>query len=250
MNQAPSPKRRGGFFLLPFIPEKPDTPPATNANWAWSLRRFARYAVWLLPGYAVWVGTLSLASADGANLAAYLANDRPMHVVGWVAGVWLGLLALMALTGLLVVARSRRIALTGLLVALGGALLMLPFAAVSEQSPAYGADARVLAVLGAAGYSAGWVLIGWAVIRSEVLSFGDGLLLVLAGPLVGAVGLRSDPMQTLGAIFILTAGIGIAWRAGRLVPEVRPAATPSPAGPLLPEAGAGGPLPAPNPAAP
>jgi hypothetical protein len=36
------------------------------------------------------------------------------------------------------------------------------------------------------------------------------------------VGLFSDPLQTLGAMFALTAGIGIAWRSGRLVPPARP----------------------------
>ncbi|MDG4831820.1 hypothetical protein O7627_21300 [Solwaraspora sp. WMMD1047] len=229
MTQLSRARRAGGFFLLPFIPDRPPPPPATDASWAWSLRRIARHALWLLPGYAVWLGILSLASADGANPAAYLASDRPLHLVGWVLGVWLGLLALLALTGLLVVTRTRRTALTGFLLALGGTLLTLPFAGVSEQSPAYGADARVLAVIGAIGYSAGWMVTGWAVIRSGVLTYGDGLLLMMAGPLVGVVGLFSDQLQTLGAMLALAAGIGIAWRSGRLLPAVHRAAEPPPA---------------------
>jgi hypothetical protein len=241
-------RSRGGFFLLPFVAERPPLPPATDATWAWSLRRFARHGVWLLPGYAVWTGVLSLASVE-ANPAAYLAADRPLQVVGWVLGAWLGLLALLALTGLLIVVRSRRAALTGFLMALGGTLLMLPFAGVGEQSPAYGADARVLAVFGAVLASAGWTTTGWAVLRSRVFTFGDGVLLMLAGPLVGVVGLFSDPLQTLGALFVLAAGIGIAWRSGRLIPVVARAVVPGPDAAAAPETGTGGALSTPHPAA-
>ncbi|MDM4784549.1 hypothetical protein [Micromonospora sp. b486] len=43
----------------------------------------------------------------------YPADGRPLYLVGWVASVWLGLLALLALTGLLAATRCRRVALAG-----------------------------------------------------------------------------------------------------------------------------------------
>lgn len=219
----------GGFALLPFVVERPAGLPATNATWAWSLRRFARHAVWLLPGYAVLYGLLTLTGADGANPAAFLADGRPLHLIGWVIAVWLGLLALMALTGLLVATRSRREAAAGLLVALAGALLMLPFAALPEEVSSTGA--KVLAAAGATVYSAGWLLAGWALIRSGVFSYVDGVLLMLAGPMLGVGGMFVSALQTLGAMFALASGIGVAWRAGRLVPQVHPATPADPAAP-------------------
>lgn len=225
----------GGFALLPFVVERPAGLPATNATWAWSLRRFARHAVWLLPGYAVIYGLLTLTDANGADPGAFLASGRPLHLIGWVIAVWLGLFALMALTGLLVATRSRRTAAAGLLVALAGVLLMLPFAALPEEVASTGA--RVLAAAGATVYSAGWLLAGWALITSGVFSYLDGVLLMLAGPMFGVGGMFISSLQTLGAMFALASGVGVAWRAGRLVPEVRPA---DPGRPATPPAAATG----------
>ncbi|WP_434740855.1 hypothetical protein [Micromonospora sp. SH-82] len=219
----------GGFGVLPFLVEPTPTFPATDATWAWSLRRFARAAVWLLPAYAILYGLVAWASDGGVGNDPYPADGRPLYLIGWVAAVWLGLLALLALAGLLVATRSRRTAAAGLLVGLAGTVLMLPFAGLAEQTPVFGTTARSLVLVGAACYSVGWFLTGWAVARSGAFSYGDGILLMIAAPLLGLGGALVGPLQTFGALFVLIAGIGIGYRSGRLVPAAiaRDAATAS-----------------------
>jgi hypothetical protein len=210
----------GGFALLPFFEEGSESEPqpaATDASWAWSLRRFARNAVWVLPGSAIVYGFVTFIG-DGA--APVSANGRSLPLVIWVVAIWLSLLGLMALTGLLVTARSRGTATAGLLIALAGAMLMLPFAGLPEQTPAYAGAGRALALVGASGYTVGWLLAGWAVLHSGVFSYSDGWLLMFAAPMIGIGGLLFGLLQTLGAFLVLAAGIGVAWRAGRLVPAV------------------------------
>ncbi|WDZ84118.1 hypothetical protein [Micromonospora cathayae] len=228
----------GGFGVLPFVVEPTPTGPATDATWAWSLRRFARGSVWLLPAYAILYGAVALASDGGVGNDPYPADGRPLYLVGWVAAVWIGLLALLALAGLLVTTRSRRAAAGGLLVSLAGTVLMLPFAGLAEQTPVFGTTARSLVLVGATCYSAGWALTGWAVARSGVFSLGDGGLLIVAAPLLGLGGALIGSLQTFGALFALVAGIGIAYRAGRLVPRqiVRDAAAASLSTPAPPAA--------------
>ncbi|MDM4719807.1 hypothetical protein QTQ03_09545 [Micromonospora sp. WMMA1363] len=209
----------GGFGVLPFVGEPPPAPPATNATWAWSLRRLARAAVWLLPTYAILLGLVSMASDGGIGNDPYPADGRPLYLVGWVAAVWLGLLAVLALTGLLVATRSRRAAVTGLLLSLAGTVLMLPFAGFAEQTPVFGTTARTLVLVGSACYSVGWLAIGWGVARSGMFSIGDGAMLMIAAPLLGLAGSLIGSLQTFGAIFVLIAGIGIGYRSGRLLPR-------------------------------
>jgi hypothetical protein len=238
----------GGYGVLPFVSEPSPAGPATNASWAWSLRRFARASVWLLPAYAVLYGVVAMASDGGVGNDPYPADGQPLYLVGWVAAVWLGLLALLALTGLLAATRSRRVAVAGLLVSIAGTVLMLPFAGLAEQTPVFGTTARALVLVGATFYSLGWFLIGWSVARSGMFSYGDGLMLMIASPLLGLGGALIGSLQTFGAIFVLIAGIGIGYRSGRLIPQAiaRDAASasvatagPAPGGSVP---GAGGPL--------
>lgn len=236
----------GGFGVLPFIPDPAPNSPATNATWAWSLRRLARAAVWLLPAYAVLYGCVAMASDGGIGNEPYPADGRPVYLVGWVLAVWLGLLALLALAGLLVTTRSRRSALGGLLSSLAGTVLMLPFTGLAETTPVFGTEARTMVLAGAFVYSVGWLLTGWAVARSGVFSYGDGFLLMIAAPLLGIAGALIGPLQTFGAMFVLAAGIGIGYRAGRLLPSaiMRDAASASVATTTaaVPPGGGGGPL--------
>ncbi|MFY1703143.1 hypothetical protein ACN28G_15590 [Micromonospora sp. WMMA1923] len=208
----------GGFGVLPFLVDPTPAGPATNATWAWSVRRFARAAVWLLPAYAVLYGIVAMASDGGVGNDPYPADGRAVYLVGWVAAIWLGLLALLALTGLLAATRSRRTAAAGLLVSIAGTVLMLPFAGLAEQTPVFGTTARALVLVGATCYSVGWFLTGWAVARSGTFSYGDGGMLMIAAPLLGLGGALIGSLQTFGAIFVLIAGIGIGYRSGRLVP--------------------------------
>ncbi|WP_178135027.1 hypothetical protein [Phytohabitans houttuyneae] len=206
-------------------PESSPIGAVTNATWAWSVRRFARALMWTLPGYAVAYGAVTLGRWDGLAPLPYLENGRVFHLLGWVVAVWLGIMALVALAGLLAAARSRRSAAIGLMVGLTGTVLWLPFAALPADTPVYGLDARTLSLAGAALYSAGWLLAGWAVVHSGLFSKSDGLLLMLAAPMVGVAGQLVGPLQTVGAIFTLAAGIGMSWTAGRFVPSVH--ATPT-----------------------
>ncbi|GAA4168105.1 hypothetical protein GCM10022251_58310 [Phytohabitans flavus] len=202
------------------VAERSSIASVTNATWAWSMRRFARGLMWTLPGYAVVYGAVTLGRWDGGAPLPYLENGRILHLVGWVVAVWLGLLALVAMASLLAAARSRRAATMGLMVGLTGAVLWLPFAALPRDTPVYGLDAHTLSLAGAAVYSAGWLLAGWSVMYSGLFNKSDGLLLMVAGPMVGVAGLLVGPLQTVGAIFILAAGIGMSWTAGRIVPSV------------------------------
>ncbi|MEV6708063.1 hypothetical protein [Micromonospora wenchangensis] len=219
----------GGFGVLPFVGDPGPAAPATDASWAWSLRRLARAAVWLLPAYAVLTGAVAMASDGGVGNEPYPADGQPLYLLGWVAAIWLGLLALLALTGLLAATRSRRGAVAGLLTSIGGTVLMLPFAGLAASTPVFGTTARTLVLLGATCYTVGWLLIGWAVARSGAFAIGDGVMLMIAAPLLGLGGALFGPLQTFGAIFVLVAGIGIGYRSGRLVPATvaRDAATAS-----------------------
>ncbi|TDB74178.1 hypothetical protein, partial [Micromonospora sp. KC721] len=234
---APLGTRRtgGGFAVLPFVGDPAPAAPATDASWAWSLRRFARAAVWLLPAYAVLYGVVAMASDGGVGNDPYPADGRPLYLLGWVAAVWLGLLALLALTGLLAATRVRRIAVAGLLVSIAGTVLMLPFAGFEEQTPVFGTTARMLVLVGATCYSVGWLLTGWSVARSGTFAIGDGTMLIIAAPLLGLGGALVGSLQTFGAIFVLIAGIGIGYRSGRLVPATiaRDAAAASVATPVV-----------------
>lgn len=234
----------GGFGVLPFVSEPGPGAPATDATWAWSIRRFARAAVWLLPAYAVLYGLVAMASDGGVGNDPYPADGRALYLVGWVAAVWLGLLALLALTGLLAATRCRRVALAGLLASIGGMVLMLPFAGLAEQTPVFGVTARGIVLFGATLYSVGWFLTGWSVARSGMFSYGDGTMLMIAAPLLGLGGALIGSLQTFGAIFVLVAGIGIGYRSGRLVPETiaRDAAAASVAAAPMPPASPKGPL--------
>ena len=195
--------------------------PVTNATWAWTVRRFARALMWTLPGYAIAYGAVTLGRWDGVAPLPYLENGRVFHLIGWVVAVWLGVMALFALAGLLAAARSRRTAAIGLMVGLTGTVLWLPFAGLPGDTPVYGTTAHTLSLAGGAVYTVGWLLAGWAVVFSGLFNKTDGLMLMLAAPMLGIGGLLVGPLQTVGAIFTLAAGIGMAWTAGHFVPSVQ-----------------------------
>jgi hypothetical protein len=213
----------GIAVLAVAAPERP-TGPVTNATWASTIRKTARALVWALPISAAVSGAATLGSLRAGGPTQYLTSDEPVRLVLWVAGVWLGLVAMLALTGLLAAARSRVSAFIGLVLGMLGSLVMMMFVVVPAGTPIFGVDARWIALGGGAVYSLGWLFLGWSLLRSRLFSRGDGLLLMLAGPLLGAGGVWLAPLHTLGALLTLAAGIGIAWTSGRLVPAVGRAA--------------------------
>jgi hypothetical protein len=216
-------RRRGdlGLQALATGPEPTAVGPATSATWAWSLRRFGRWMVIGLPGYAVVSGLVALNTRERGASGLYLPDGRPLHLIAWVVAAWVGLMALLALAALLAATRTRWAALLALMASTAGLHLMLPFAGLPGETTVYGADARLYLLAGATVYSLGWALAGSAVARSGVFSYGDGVLLMLAAPLLGVVGLLVEPLQTIAAVLVLAAGIGIVLRAGRLLPVGR-----------------------------
>jgi hypothetical protein len=187
--------------------------PVRDAIWIWSVRRYARLALWALPAAAVLYGWLTL---------GVQSQPGPL-VVGLLAG-WLAVIAVIALAGLLAGSRTRRCALAGLLVSLAGGTMLVPLAglpegAVEESAPL--ASGRVPDLLTAAVVisAAGLLLLGWAVFRSKLVNPADGVLLMLAALAMGAGTTMAQPVPTVGALLLLAAGMGLAWTGGRLVPR-------------------------------
>ena len=184
-----------------------------GAVWIWSVRRYARIALWALPASALLLGwsTLSVATPPGP-LAVRLA-------AGWMSTV-----AMIALAGLLAGSRTRRSALLGLLIGLAGSILLLPLAALPDGvspdgSPLTAGQVHAGALIGSAVLGAGWLLLGWAVFRSKLVNPADGILLMLAAVSIGAGSFAIKPLPTVGALLLLAAGMGIAWTGNRLIPR-------------------------------
>ncbi|MEU8821096.1 hypothetical protein [Actinoplanes sp. NPDC048796] len=187
--------------------------PVREAVWVWGVRRYARLALWALPAAALLYGwtTLGIDTPPGPLVVELAAN-------------WLAAIALIALAGLLAGARTRRTALTGLLLGLGGQVLTLPLAALPKGTVAAGApltadQLRLVAVTAAATAGVGWLVMGWAVFRSRLVNPADGVLLMLAAVTLGAGAEARQPLPTVGALLLLAAGTGLAWTGGRLIPK-------------------------------
>jgi hypothetical protein len=187
--------------------------PVREAVWIWSVRRYARLALWALPAAALLQGWSSLS-----------VNPVPGPLILELAAAWLSLIAMIALAGLLAGARTRRSALTGLLLGLAGFLIALPVAALppgvaAEGAPFTPAAMHTVSLVAAACSSGGWLLLGWAVLRSKLVNPADGVLLMLAAAAIGATPFTSEPLPTVGALLLLAAGTGLAWTGSRLIPH-------------------------------
>lgn len=202
---APTPGPGSALFDLTNVP-------AREAAWVWSVRRFARTALWALPAAALAHGWTTLG-----------LSERPGALAVQLAGMWLGLVAQVALTALLAGTRSRHLGLVGLLTALAGAVVLLPLAALAPgngpaQAPLSAADLALATSVATGVYGAGWLLTGAAVFRSRLLNPADGILLMLAAVAVGAGTFAVGPLPTVGALLMLAAGMGVAVTGGRLLP--------------------------------
>jgi hypothetical protein len=187
--------------------------PVRDAVWIFSVRRFARLALWALPIAAVLHGWLTLGvRTPPGPLAVRLLAD------------WLATVALIALAGLLAASRTRRSALIGLLVTLAGSTTLVPLAALPEDVVIANAPiiaGHVPALVTAAGTvtGAGLLLLGWAVFRSKLVNPADGILMMLAALAIGSESYAAKPLPTVGALLLLAAGMGLAWTGGRLLPK-------------------------------
>jgi hypothetical protein len=186
--------------------------PVREAVWIWSVRRYARVALWALPLAAVLYGwsTLGAGAAPGPLLVRLIA--------GWLATV-----AMVALAALLAGSRNRRAAVLGLLIGLAGMGALAPLAALPagvapDGIALSGGQLHTAALAAVAVTGAGWLLLGWAVFRSQLVNPADGILLMLAAVSIGAGTYAARPLPTVGALLLLAAGMGLAWTGGRLIP--------------------------------
>jgi Amt family ammonium transporter len=187
--------------------------PIREAVWIWSVRRYARLALWALPGGAALYGwtTLDVPTPPGPLLVR-------------IAAAWLGTVGMIALAGLLAGSRTRRPAVAGLLIGLAGMLLLLPLTALPAGvapagAPLPAAAVRPATLVAAAATGTGWLLLGWAVFRSKLVNPADGVLLMLAAVSIGAGSYAVRPLPTVGALLMLAAGMGLAWTGSRLIPR-------------------------------
>lgn len=224
----------------------PDTKIVTaNPVWARTQRRFARAAIWTLPGYGallVVLGLVTVPEHDGdlAGYARFVTTDAYRYLnAGTVAGAWLGLVGIVALTGLLAGTRGRYFAIAGLLTGLAGTAVTLPLVGlrglaeplvgrVYQRGDAAGAavlrhdlydpTTTRVALVGAVLSGSGWLLLGIAALLARVLNRADGYLLALSALLFG--GAWYLPMlRTVAALLFLAATLGLAFTATRLVPR-------------------------------
>jgi Amt family ammonium transporter len=187
--------------------------PVRDAVWIWSVRRYARIALWALPAAAALYGwtTLGIATPPGPVAVRLVA--------GWFATI-----AMIALAGLLAGSRARRSAIAGLLTGQAGLILLVPMAALPPGVAPAGIGVTAphvttLALIAAAVGGAGWLLLGWAVFRSGLVNPADGVLLMLAAVSIGAGSYAVRPLPTVGALLLFAAGMGIAWTGNRLIPR-------------------------------
>lgn len=201
--------------------------PIREAVWIWSVRRYARTALWALPVGAALYGWSTLGVPSPAGQLAVQ-----------VAAGWLCTIAMIALAGLLAGSRTHRPAVAGLLIGLAGALLWLPLLTLpaggttpaGSPAPAAldagglpdlglsAAQVTTASVIAAAVMGVGWLLLGWAVLRSKLVNPADGVLLILAAVSIGAGSFAVKPLPTVGALILLAAGMGLAWTGSRLIP--------------------------------
>ncbi len=187
--------------------------PVREAVWVWSVRRYARTALWALPAAALLYGWTTLG-----------IDTPPGPLIVRLAATWLSAIAMIALAGLLAGTRTRRSALAGLLLGLAGFVLTLPLVALPPDTAAAGSpltadELGLIEVIASGTTGAAWVLLGWAVFRSRLVNPADGILLMLAAASLGAGAHAQRPLPTVGALLLLAAGTGLAWTGGRLIPK-------------------------------
>src|SRR4030095_11848886 len=133
--------------------------PVREAVWIWSVRRYARIALWALPAGALLLGWATLRGAP-----------PPRPPGGRIAAGWLTTIAMIALAGLLAGSRTHRPAGAGLLIGLAGLVLQLPLSALPSGVAPDGAalpagHVHTASLVAAAVLGTGWLLLGWAVFR-------------------------------------------------------------------------------------
>ncbi|HEX6500034.1 MAG TPA: hypothetical protein VF054_13530 [Micromonosporaceae bacterium] len=210
----------GPLFVVSRPASRPGpVPPAPEPTVLARRRRGSRRLV-ALPGAAVLVA-----------IAVLLGRGAPeAPVVGILAAV-AQLVGLAALATALTGARGRRYALAALISAIVGTGLLLAtlrtpvVASATGVRPALrwsqlaGDAPPLLVAIGVVAVGLSWLLAGVAIARSRVLGRGDGVLLILAAPLLAIGGAVAGVVPVLGALLVVAAGIGLTGARERLVPD-------------------------------
>ena len=204
-----------------------------------TLDRSLRWGLWALP---VWAALLLVGTSthqpdyrtDFSGYAHYITTTPFLlsHLVASILGAAIGILGMIALTGLLMRGRSVRLALWGLATFVVGTVLVTSvFGAAAYAQPAigrmylgghmdeavainadvYGPAVFAMAAPGILLFTAGIVLFGVAVARSGLLPRWSGIGLAIAGVLFGPIGFVIDPVQTVGAALLVVFAV---WLAG------------------------------------
>lgn len=200
------------------VPEERTGSLTGSAAWARHVRRFGRLALWALPAYAVTYALVGWSGLAQWPPAPYLASGSLLYLaVGLISG-WLGLVAQVGLAAVLAGTSSRNAALAGLLIGFAGAVILLTASGLPAGARPGGISAHSLVLAAAVLQTLAWVAFGVAVLQSHLLKRTDGMLLILAAPMIGLVGLFVDVVQTIGALLLLAAGLGLVRTVARLGP--------------------------------
>jgi hypothetical protein len=175
------------------------------AEWARSLRRFARRAVWAVPAAAA---LFAFAGPTGIQLAAALG------------ALALGELGVIALAGLFAGTAARHLGLAALLATLAGTVLAAPALGAAAVAAPVGLANQVLVGVGVAALMAGWLALAAGVMVGGVLNGSDAVVLTVAIAAGGASVLFGlTLLRVVAAVLLLAAGLGIASMASRVNPE-------------------------------
>jgi hypothetical protein len=174
-------------------------------QWARSLRRSTRAAVWAVPAAAV---LFALAGPTGVQLAAA------------VGALGLGELGVIALTALFASTAARHWGVAALLATLAGTVLAAPALGAAAVSAPVGLPARVLAGAGVGALMLGWLALAAAVLVGGVLNGTDALVLIMAVAAGGtSVLFGLTALRVVAAVLLLAAGLGIASTASRFMED-------------------------------
>lgn len=204
--------------------------------------RYAQVLIWAAP---LWAGLLFIGTIDHqpspqtafADYARFTTTTRFLlgHIFASIVGAGIGNIGFAALLVLLVRRGAGSLALVALLTAtLGNTVITSVFGAAAFAQPAigrlylagetsqamalqddvYGLPLNLTAFSGILLLTAGLILFGIAVARSEWLPRWAGVGLVVSGPLFAIVGvLLADIVQSIGAVGLFLSTAWIAMRA-------------------------------------
>jgi hypothetical protein len=214
-------------------------PVPVDPGWSADLRRIAVFGSWLLPLGAL---LLAVSALWGWPETTSVTTHPGVWAAFTAAGIAVVLLGTLAVSALLTATRGRRWAAFGTMSMMVGALLVAPMIGIvgiarpatsrvepfGPRSNALQRDltgslaARGLVWLGLAFVTIGLIALAVAVIRSKMLSRADAYLFLAAGLVaVASAALGWEFLLVVAAMALFAAGLGLAWTAIRVTPDLR-----------------------------